>query len=410
KQGRLGGGTRCVVSVSMLTEGWDANTVTHVLGVRAFGTQLLCEQVVGRGLRRMSYVVNEQGMFDPEYAEVYGVPFSFIPCSGAQKDPKPGRATVLVRALEERAACEITFPRLIGYVHDLPRERLRAEFSADMALTLSSQNVPLQTEVAPIFGEHDMHRLRLEDRREQEVAFVLARRVIEKFYPDGSARAWLFPQVLRITRDWMEQCVTCKDHAFKQMLLLTELADRAAAHIHRSISASAAASDQLRPLLQPYDTIGSTRYVDFDTTKQVYLTDARKCQVSHVVADSGWEPRAAAGLEHLPEVLAYVKNQSLGFTIPYVIGGEERKYIPDFLVLLDDGRGADDPLHVIVEVTGARRDDKAVKVDTARKLWIPAVNNHGGYGRWAFIEVLDPWNIETQMREELLSLAQMKVG
>ncbi len=100
----------------MLTEGWDANTVTHILGVRAFGTQLLCEQVVGRGLRRMSYAVNDEGIFEPEYAEVYGVPFSFIPCSGAQTDPKPGKASVRVRALEDRADCEITFPRLIGYV------------------------------------------------------------------------------------------------------------------------------------------------------------------------------------------------------------------------------------------------------------------------------------------------------
>ena len=94
----------------MLTEGWDANTVTHILGVRAFGTQLLCEQVVGRGLRRMSYAANEKGRFEPEYAEVYGVPFSFIPCSGSVKDPKPGPLPTRVRALESGIACEITFP------------------------------------------------------------------------------------------------------------------------------------------------------------------------------------------------------------------------------------------------------------------------------------------------------------
>jgi type III restriction enzyme len=112
----------------MLTEGWDANTVTHILGIRAFGTQLLCEQVVGRGLRRMSYAVNQDGKFDPDYAEVYGVPFSFIPCSGSAKEPKPGPMPTRVRALEERIACKITFPRIMGYRYELPAERLSATF------------------------------------------------------------------------------------------------------------------------------------------------------------------------------------------------------------------------------------------------------------------------------------------
>ena len=119
KAGKLGEQVKCVVSVSMLTEGWDANTVTRVLGVRVFGRQLLCEQVVGRALRRMSYAANEKGHFDPEYAEVYGVPFSFIPCSGSTKEPKPGPLPTRVRALESRIACEITFPRLLGYRYDV---------------------------------------------------------------------------------------------------------------------------------------------------------------------------------------------------------------------------------------------------------------------------------------------------
>jgi len=143
----------------MLTEGWDANTVTHVLGVRAFGTQLLCEQVVGRGLRRMSYAANEKGMFDPEYAEVYGVPFSFIPCSGSTKEPKPGPLPTRVRALEERIACEITFPRLLGYRYDIAGERLAATFSEDSRLSLSTADIPTETENAPIVGESSIHTL-----------------------------------------------------------------------------------------------------------------------------------------------------------------------------------------------------------------------------------------------------------
>ena len=128
KPGKLGEQIKCVVSVSMLTEGWDANTVTHILGIRAFGTQLLCEQVVGRGLRRTNWALNSEGHFEPEYAEVYGVPFSFIPTSGSAK-PTPPKPVTRVRALDERAALEMRFPRLQGYRYDLPPEKLAARFT-----------------------------------------------------------------------------------------------------------------------------------------------------------------------------------------------------------------------------------------------------------------------------------------
>ena len=183
KAGKLGEQVKCVVSVSMLTEGWDANTVTHVLGVRAFGTQLLCEQVVGRALRRMSYAANDDGRFDPEYAEVYGVPFSFIPCSGATKDPKPGPLPTRVRALESRIACEITFPRLVGYRYELAAERLTATFTDESRLALSTTDIPTKTENAPIVGESSIHTLDdLKRRRPNEVAFLLAKLTLEKYF------------------------------------------------------------------------------------------------------------------------------------------------------------------------------------------------------------------------------------
>src|SRR3954464_10515978 len=152
KPGKLGEHVHCVVSVSMHPEGWDANTVTHILGVRAFGTQLLCEQVVGRGLRRMSYAVNAEGRFEPEYAEVYGVPFSFIPTAGAGVQVTPGPTPTRVRALEERSACEITYPRLSGYRYDIGSRRLTASFSPDSRLSLSTADIPTKTENAPIVG------------------------------------------------------------------------------------------------------------------------------------------------------------------------------------------------------------------------------------------------------------------
>jgi type III restriction enzyme len=152
--------------------------------------------------------------------------------------------------------------------------------------------------------------------------------------------------------------------------------------------------------------MASTRYVDFDTTKPVQETDPDKCHVSHVVADSNWEHVMAERLESMDEVLAYVKNQGLGFTIPYVMDGEERFYVPDFLLRVDDGRGADDPLNLVVEVSGTARRDKAEKVATARDLWVPGVNNLEHLGRWSFVEVREPWDAKNIIRTHLLSGAQ----
>ena len=399
---------KCVVSVSMLTEGWDANTVTHVLGVRAFGTQLLCEQVVGRGLRRMSYAANAMGYFNPEYAEVYGVPFSFIPCSGATTDLTPGPLPTRVRALESRLNCEITFPRLFGYRYDVAGERLTATFTDQSRLTLSTADIPTRTENAPIVGESSIHTLDdLKCRRPNEVAFLLAKLTLEKYFRDndGNDKPWLFPQLLGIAKHWLNECVILKDNTFPQLLLLIEFAHDATDRIYKAIVASTDATAALKPILHPYDTIGSTRYVDFDTTRPVFATRAEKCHISHVVADTdSWEQKMAEALEHMPEVIRYVKNHNLGFTIPYTLNGEEKNYIPDFIARIDDGRGPDSLLNLIVEVTGERKKDKAAKVTTARALWVPAINNHGGFGRWTFIEVADPWDAQNLIRGFLKQL------
>lgn len=416
KPGKLGEQIKCVVSVSMLTEGWDANTVTHILGIRAFGTQLLCEQVVGRGLRRMSYVANDNGHFDPEYAEVYGVPFSFLPCSGSSVDPKPGPMPTRVRALEERIHSEISFPRLIGYRYRLPGEKLTATFTDDSKLALSTADLPTKTENAPIVGEASIHTLDdLKRRRSQEVAFLLAKLVLERYFRcdpseevkgNGKHRfvadvqAWLFPQVLDITKRWLTECVVCKDNTFIQMLLLLSYANTAADRIYRTIVRSTEGEKALMPIMRPYDPTGTTRYVDFDTIKPVYPTSPEKCHISHVVADTEtWEQKMAQTLEEMNEVICYVKNQNLGFTIPYTIEGNERNYYPDFIVRIKDS--ASDPLNLVIEVTGERKKDKEAKVSIARDLWIPAVNNHGGFGRWAFLEISDPWDAKNLIRGTL---------
>jgi len=415
KPGKLGEHVRCVVSVSMLTEGWDANTVTHILGIRAFGTQLLCEQVVGRGLRHRSYVAEPQVLelpggrgtrefeaFPAEYAEVYGVPFSFIPCSGGPTEPRPPKPITRVRALAERIACEITFPRIDGYRYELPAERLTAKFSDESEMALSTADVPTKVECDPIVGERAIHTLDdLKARREQEVVFVIARRILEQYFrdDDGNPKVWVFPDLVAVTRDWMGGCLRLKDNTFPQLLLLIEKSYEAADRIYRAIVAADAGSKRLLPIPKAYDTIGSTRYVDFDTTRPTWRTRPDKCHVSHVVADTeSWEQKMAQTLEDMDDCLSYVKNQNLGFLIPYTINGDGRNYVPDFIVRLDDGRGAEDLLSLVVEVSGERDADKEAKVATARDLWVPAVNNAGTWGRWAFIEISDPWNAQNVIR------------
>ena len=401
KPGKLGEKIRCVVSVSMLTEGWDANTVTHVLGVRAFSTQLLCEQVVGRALRRRSYVLNDDGMFDAEYAEVYGVPFSFIPTSGSGTDVKPGNMPTRVRSIESRSNLRIEFPHVLGYRYDFGTEKLKATFDDSSKMPLSTSDLPTKTINEPIIGEKSIHTLDdLKNHRLNEITFEVAKEVLEHFFKDddGNNKPWLFPQILEITRIWMDECLEFRDNTFPQMLLITRLRRAASEKIYRSIVSTVDGATRLKPILRSFETTGSTDYVDFDTTKNVYVTDENKSPVSHVVADTeSWEQKMASVLEEMPEIFSYVKNQNLGFTIPYVLEGDARQYIPDFIAKVVIP-GANEHLNLIVEVSGEKRKDKAAKVDTAKALWVPAVNNHGGFGKWDFIEISDPWDAKNLIR------------
>jgi type III restriction enzyme len=207
-------------------------------------------------------------------------------------------------------------------------------------------------------------------------------------------KPWLFPQVMRIAGEWYESCVELHDNTFKQLLYFAENAADAAGKIYQSIAASQAGAARLRPLVHAYDPVQSTRHVDFDTTRPVYVTRADKCHISHVVCDTGsWEQKLAQALEEMDEVICYVKNdRQPGFVIPYVTEGDDRSYYPDFVARVDDG------LNLILEVTGEKKKDKEAKVATASTLWVPAVNNHGSYGRWAFVEIPDPWNAQTTIR------------
>lgn len=401
----LGADIRCVVSVSMLTEGWDANTVTHILGIRAFGTQLLCEQVVGRALRRASYDANPDGMFDPEYAEVLGVPFTFLATTGKGKT-RATKPVLTVRSLPERSRLRIGFPRVIGYRFQMPTETLTARFDERSVLALSTRDVPTQVELDPIVGELNLLRLPLEEQRLNTVVFTIAKRTLDTYFRDAedADKPWLFPQLVAISRRWLDDCVIpyLGDGAYPQLLMLAEWSHAAAEKIHRAITNGTAGEQRLLPILRPYDSIGSTDDVYFETTKTCY--DTQKSHVNRVAQDSGWEAELAAKLESMPEVISYVKNQGLNLKIPYAFEGRSANYVPDFLIQLRDAAstGDDDLLTLLLEVSGEAKKEKQAKVDTARDLWVPAVNNWGGLGRWAFLEV-------TQM-EDAAELIRGKVG
>ena len=397
KAGKLGEHVRCVVSVSMLTEGWDANTVTHILGVRAFGTQLLCEQVVGRGLRRISYAVNEQGHFDPEYADVFGVPFSFIPCAGLPADrtavtPRKGSQ---VRAISERLVgspwLEVTFPRVNGYRYEVPSERLTAEFTPAARVVLTTEDIPTMTHNAPIIGAAaDLDLDHLNVLRPQAVAFKLATHLQQHYFRD---KVWLFPQLLSIVRDWLgdpdgdSPHVQYGDETFPGLLLFAQKANEASEKIHKAIVAGSGGAMRLRAVMPEKDRTGSTVGVGYDTVKTVWKTNPAKCHLNLVPEDSSWETQFVEKIERMKEVVAYVKNQNLGFHVPYTHEARPGNYYPDYILKIDDGHGPDDLLHLIVEVTGEKKHDKQAKVETARTLWVPAVNNEAAFGRWAFLEI-----------------------
>ena len=398
KPGRLGDSIRCVVSVSMLTEGWDANTVSHVLGVRAFGTQLLCEQVVGRALRRQSYDLNKDGLFDVEYADVLGIPFDFT-AKPVVAPPKPPRETVQVRAVRPaRDALEIRFPRVAGYRVELPEERLSAEFNADSVLELTPDLVgPSITRNEGIIGEGvDLNLVHTNDLRRSTLLFHLTRRLLYAKYRDPSEepKLYLFGQLKRIARQWLDDCLVCKGSTYPAQLMYQELADTACERIFAAITREGIGRRPVKAVFDPYNPMGSTAHVNFNTTKtRRWQTDARRCHINYIVLDSDWEAEFCRVAESHPRVKAYVKNHNLGLEVPYRSGSETRTYLPDFIVLIDDGNG-DDLLHLIVEIKGYRGEDAKDKKATMDTYWVPGVNHHGDCGRWAFAEFADVYEVE----------------
>ena len=409
KPGQLGGSIRCVVSVSMLTEGWDANTVTHVLGVRAFGTQLLCEQVIGRALRRQSYDLNEEGLFNVEYADVLGIPFDFT-AKPVVAPPQPPRETIQVKAVRpERDALEIRFPRVEGYRVELPEERLTAEFNDDSILELTPDLVgPSITRNSGIIGEGvDLNLEHLGDMRPSTLLFHVTQRLLYTKWrdPGEEPKLHLFGQLKRITKQWLDTCLVCKGGTYPAQLMYQELADMACERITAGITRAFLGERPIKALLDPYNPAGSTQHVRFNTSK-TDRWETSSAPLPHQLGD----PRQRLGGRVLPRGRVAPARPGLrqepqprASRCPTASARKRASTGPTSSSWSTTGTATTICLHLVVEIKGYRREDAKEKKSTMETYWVPGVNHLKTHGRWAFAEFTEVYQIESDFKAKVES-------
>ncbi|MEE3101007.1 MAG: restriction endonuclease, partial [Pseudomonadota bacterium] len=397
RKGKLGAQVRCVVSVSMLTEGWDANNVTHIFGLRAFGTRLICEQVIGRALRRLSYDLDPEGdpdtgrrHFQTEYADIMGIDGLNFSGQAVAAAPTRPRNVVNVRAISpERDALEIVFPRVEGYRPDFDDDRLIADFSKIEPYVLTPEKVgATEVRMSGIVGETvDLSLEHLREMRPSGVVYNIAAYLSHHKLREAGRPAdpGLFLKLRPIVGRWMrEGMLVCEGRTMPGQALYPQITDEIADRILDALTfETREGASGMRAILDPYHPTGSTADVNFNTSADRWEPRPDRSHINFIVTDSAWEAQLARLIEDHPRVLAYAKNHNLGFEVPYLIEGEAHRYRPDFLVKLD----AETPTTLVVEVKGFRDGDAAIKASTMANKWVPAVNALGRYGRWGFAEL-----------------------
>jgi type III restriction enzyme len=404
---------RCIVSVGMLTEGWDCNTVTHIVGLRPFMSQLLCEQVVGRGLRRRTYELAEDGLMTEEVAKVFGVPFQVIPFkANPASAPRAPQQRHHICALPARAHLAITFPRVEGYRQAI-RNRVSVDWNTVPPLWLDPAKIPPEVEVKAslptntgrpsLSGPGRLENVSLNPyrsgRRLQELVFELAKDLTREYVKGGSCEApahVLFPQLVRIVQKYVDDKVVPTRPAEKVDLFLSPYYGWAIERLVESIRPDTTQGEA--PEVPRYETSrgpGSTADVDYWTSKDV--REVVKSHLNYVVADTKkWEQEAAYHIDTHPGVDAFVKNAGLGFAIPYLHNGQPHDYVPDFIIRLK----GDAVVHLILETKGF--DDLAEVKAAAAERWVAAVNADGSFGTWRYAMARKI----AQVRETLDGLSQ----
>jgi type III restriction enzyme len=388
--GKPGEQIHAVISVGMLSEGWDAKTVTHIMGLRAFSSQLLCEQVVGRGLRRTSYDVDkESGLFLPEYVNIFGVPFTFMPHEGDEDalPPPPPQPTSKIQPMPERKNLEILWPNILRIDHEY-RPELSLDLSKIKPLTLDAYESPTIADLAPVIdGKPDVTKLTSIDveklgreQRMQRVIFQSAAEVFDLIKPNWKAnREILLAQVIRLTEKYLTsgQIVVSpplfNEDEVRRRILYTLNMTKIVQHLWEAIRFENALA--VVPVFDKERPIRSTGDMQPWFTRRP-CEPAVRSHINLCVFDSGWEASEAYGLDRNSSVAAWVKNDHLGFEILYVFKGVVLKYRPDYLVRLANGR------MLVLEVKGQESQQDRTKREFLSE-WVKAVNVHGGFGTWA---------------------------
>ena len=417
KPGKPGEQVRCVVSVQMLSEGWDANNVTHIIGLRAFGSQLLCEQVIGRGLRRMDYTLDpETGLLSEEYVDIYGVPFSVIPFRGrSTRDSAPeDRPKNHVRADDARKPYEICFPIVEGYAFALRANVISAQVERIEKLALAPDATPTAVFVKPQVGYkhgnpslNDGFSSAPQDRAAyyasthlQTIKFEITRLVVAALTEgiEGATpklrllgRHQLFPQVFRIVDQYIATRVdfrACDPRELGLETYVRRIVERLVAAIEPD---TVSGEPPLMPRLNRSKPIGATGEVNFKTKRPCVPTT--RSHINQVVADThSWEQAAVFRLEQAADAVSfYARNDHLELSIPYEYLGSAHSYFPDFVVRLRDGRT------LLLEIKGEERDKDRAKHQAAKR-WVSAVNHWGELGRWEFLVCNDPQQLGLRIR------------
>ena len=394
KRGTGGQDLQNVISVAMLSEGWDAKNVTHILGLRAFTSQLLCEQVVGRGLRRVAYETEtvrcpdgvERELFRPEYVNVFGVPLTvFQDSEEGGAPPPPPRPSTAVQSLAERSDFEIVWPNVLR-IDAVVRPELTIDWAQVPALKIDPARIQLSAELAPALGDAadlsravsiDLEKLPA-DFRLQRLLFVAARKAFEQLRPgyEGS-REWLVQQLIRLVErffasDRLEIPSRFHQDPLRRRILIALSIDEIVQHVIGQIEQRNV--ERLEPVFDPQWPIGSTRQMRTWYTTRPCLETA-KSQISHAVADSTWEQYTVGRLEACAGVAAFARNDHLGFQVHYLWHGSRRRYVPDFLIRFANGK------QMVLEIKGEDSEQDRCK-RRALDAWVQAVNSRGGFGVW----------------------------
>jgi type III restriction enzyme len=399
KPGQPGEKIRNVISVGMLSEGWDAKTVTHIMGLRAFTSQLLCEQVVGRGLRRMSYEVNpETGLLEPEYVNIFGVPFTFLPHEDSGSGPpRPPAPKTPVEPDPAKMEFEIRWPNIVRIEHVF-QPTLTLDWAKVKTLELDATQTPRVAELAPILeGKPDVtkiDRIELEELarelRTQRIIFETARDVFDQMkHSWRGSREVLLAQLVRTVEQFIRSDRISifpplfYEDQLRRRLIITLNMTRIVQHIWEAVKQEN--SERLVPIFDRDHPIRSTAEMPtWYTGKPCERT--KKSHINFCVYDSTWEASDAYVLDTSDEVAAWVKNDHLGFEILYIYRGVIRKYRPDFLVRLKSGD------MLVLETKGQDTEQDRLKRRYLDE-WIQAVNAHGGFGRWIAAVARNPGEI-----------------